>query len=607
MGTALWLQFDEDPFVDSSGQNKEVTNSGVTSAGVFDGSDTLTIDKANVWNPGGGEFAADLRVAHVNTNGIQTYIGQFEDANNNWCLRHIPNNGVNFFYKRNGQTVMNLSGASGEITDTNEHHVAVSQADDTYKLFLDGAIVAELPTTLVGGTPLIDSDLYVGSVSGASDWFNGTAANLRMSKGTQRFINQFTPQTSGSYETDSNTHLLITFTTTGGPEDEAEAGLAVWNPEQVIHGNRDVGTRIVRFGDFSGYFPGTQDGFAPYAIQIPDHPNWNIGDDDFTLEARVRPLSHFNWAGIIHQSTRWYWYIDSAGKLNLYIEDGGPPTFSMQSSGTVPLDEWSHIALTRTLGPTGGGNEPLDIYMHPDGPVSGTFLTVGGCVGWDCMNNGIFDGTPNDSTYVEMLSDDNIRVTFDSPAFIGTSTQIKVHTRGRATGSPGSAMDVRLYSDGVSLDGSDNVSYPLGSFANRTSTFSVAKTYAQLTNLEVRLYGGAPSFEDEISELEVEIVGPTQGLPIPVGIGQVWRMYINGIIQNTTTENFTIPNLSGPFWVGRGTSPVDLFHGFMDQLRLFLGKAIWTKDRFWPLDYKYLDEPFTLYVPTYRRRIHSIK
>jgi len=445
----LLLQFDEWPFTDSSGQNKTITVSGATWAdsvsgygkGVFNGSAYLQVAKANTLSPVNPDWEIDFIIKHSSLGGSQTYYGKYDDSNNRCHLQHINGTGIEFLFRFGGVDLVSLTGT--EITDTDEHHIALTKEGDTFRLFLDG--ILEDSDVYEFGNELIDSDIFIGQDGNTANYYSGTMRKFRIST-TTRFVNTFSPDFDiySVYETDANTHLLINFGT--DIEDEAQAGLPIWNPVQVTRGGVDTGLRIFRFGTQCGYFPGSQDGFTPYSLQLPDHSNWYINDKDFTLDAWLYPLSHFNYAGLMLQNTRWYWYIDSAGKLNFYIQDG-LATFSLQTSGTVPLNEWSHAALTRSLEVTGAGNT-----------------------------------------------------------------------------------------------------------------------------------------------------------------GQVWRMYIKGIKQVQTAENFNIPNLTGPMWIGRGTSDTDLYHGYMDELRLLINKAVWTENEFWPYDYPYFSEAIVhRYRRIQRRRIHSIQ
>ena len=565
----------------------------------------LQIDKANVLQPNTENWEVDLIVEHTILAGQQTYYGQYEDANNRCKLEHVEGYGLHFLYRYNGTDLISLSGAAGEITDIDEHHVALSKAGNTFRLFLDGVNIAETTYTF-SGSELIDSDIFIGQDGNSDNYFNGIMNTFRISN-TTRFTQDFIPDMSGTYETDEFTQLLINFSGTS-PIDSAEAGLSVWNPGQVIWGNRDVGTRIVRFGDLCGYFSGTQDGFAPYSVQLADHPNWYLADDDFTLEGWVRPLSHFNYAGIIHQNTRYQLYIDSAGKLNWYVEDGGPPLLTMQSSGTVPLDEWSHLALTRSLEPTAAGDKDAEI-LFISGPCVGAYgqakiaQSITPTEDWIVFDIEVDVVERGSAThgFARIYTDTGGNA--DSGTILAESPEVDVSGAPTLTRFP--------IPSGVSL--SSGVTYWIVFYG--TTVGKVNLDGIQFTRTGSSVYAGGGLQADFSSNdpgtnwqnnptLDVcylKLFGLT-GATI-----QVWRMYINGVIQAITRESVTMPNLTGPFWVGRGTSTNDLFHGYMQQLRLFIGKAIWTEDEFWPYDYKYQDEPVGLYVPVYRRRIHSIK
>lgn len=144
------------------------------------------------------------------------------------------------------------------------------------------------------------------------------------------------------------------------------------------------------------------------------------------------------------------------------------------------------------------------IYIVPDEKVSpAVWAKYGSCTDYDCINDGILGGTPDDSTGLFVL-DDFIRAGFENPSFQGSCLEIHVITRVRNTfGSDG--VEITLYSDGASSDGSDDWT-PGTSYANRVSKFSVSKTAAQLTSLEVRFDSLSGSNDDEVSEIEVCLV-----------------------------------------------------------------------------------------------------
>ncbi len=150
--------------------------------------------------------------------------------------------------------------------------------------------------------------------------------------------------------------------------------------------------------------------------------------------------------------------------------------------------------------PAEGGN--YFILPNEDVTLNGSFFGSG--VGyWDRLDSGIDSGTPDDGNGVVGLDGDNWRFGFANPSFAGTSSEIIVRVRANGTGDGRTFL--RLYSDGSSSDGTGSWEAPIGSYGNYEKSFAVAKTAAQLTNLEV--YIRADDYDDDwISEIEVEIV-----------------------------------------------------------------------------------------------------
>ena len=143
--------------------------------------------------------------------------------------------------------------------------------------------------------------------------------------------------------------------------------------------------------------------------------------------------------------------------------------------------------------------------MLPDGDVL-TMSTFGsGSANWDRINSGIDSGTPDDTNGVTGLDGDRWRGTFTSPSYAGDSVTIRVRFRARnQTGSDG--VKVTLYSNGSTSDGQSGFFFPSGSWADFEEDYTIAKSAAELTSLEVRIDSFSGSFDDEISEFEVEIL-----------------------------------------------------------------------------------------------------
>ncbi len=149
------------------------------------------------------------------------------------------------------------------------------------------------------------------------------------------------------------------------------------------------------------------------------------------------------------------------------------------------------------------------VYILPDETVSGSIGSTGcGGVKHNCVNSGINSGAPTDGSFLSG-QDDNQRFGFTIPDFEGTCTEIIVHFRGRNDGD-NFDFNVTLYSDGSSSDGTEGVFVNSASYSNYAApAYSIAKTAAQLTSVEVNMFLTSGSFDGYISEIEVEIVGVT--------------------------------------------------------------------------------------------------
>jgi len=649
------------------------------SAGIFDGTSDLEINKSNSLTLAGNEnWEVDTIIEHADLTGTQMYYSQYDDANNRCHLGHVNGSGLEFLFRYGGVDLISLTGT--EITDADRHHVALSKEGDTFRLFLDGINVAE--TTYSFGNELIDSNIFIGQDGNSTNYFVGNMLTFRISN-TTRFINIFSPDMSGSFIRDEDTQLLINFNGTT-VSDEAQAGVSLWNPTQVTRGNVDTGLRVYRFGNQCGYFPGSQDGFYPYSLRVGDNPNWNIGDREFTLDTWLYPLSHFNYAGIMLQNTRWYWYMGSAGKLHFYIEDG-PATFTMDTSGTVPLNEWSHCALTRRTenfidgvsvdtdgeevllyspdlaykfeenlnDSSGGGNAASFVngslsyvngyngkavqgelltnkyinspyasfgptfslgdgftvsfwYEMPAGQLRDYHINNWRNNIWFYGQSGINDRSVFinfDDEGIGPVPSDNIwlrATTWGTNAYHTYNFKRDVNTWFHITVvwlQTNGGVDTKLYVDGALIGSQSIGAVNLSTVTQHVIMNNEAANASPIGKLDEFMIWDRPLSDDEITIL-----------PTGTGSSQVWRMYIKGIRQIETVRDFTIPNLTGPMWIGRGTTDSDLYHGYMDELRLLLNKAVWTEDEFWPFDYPYFSEAIVhRYRRMHRRRIHSIQ
>ncbi|MDP6584002.1 MAG: hypothetical protein QF535_05055, partial [Anaerolineales bacterium] len=147
-------------FTDSSSSahtitaNGDVTNSRAqkkigSSSIKFDGTgDYLSLADSSDWNIfGSGNWTTETWVKLDNHSQAEHLFGQYASGTSKWEIAHNgagTNNGLSFGLKIGsgaGSWVIDsgyASGGSGEITDTDWHHVALVKNSTTYTLYLDG-------------------------------------------------------------------------------------------------------------------------------------------------------------------------------------------------------------------------------------------------------------------------------------------------------------------------------------------------------------------------------------------------------------------------------------------------------------------------------------
>ena len=120
-------------------------------------------------------------------------------------------------------------------------------------------------------------------------------------------------------------------------------------------GDAQIDTAQSKYGGASGLFDGTGDHLSiPY---VSGEFNWNA--EDYTIEMWVRASSFSDWSNsgfdipmaigqqqATGSSSWWSFGPMDDGKLQFYYFNGG--LVHVESTGTIPVDTWTHIAMTYT-------------------------------------------------------------------------------------------------------------------------------------------------------------------------------------------------------------------------------------------------------------------
>jgi len=204
-------------------------------------------------------------------------------------------------------------------------------------------------TWLINNTWVFGTRVYNNTQS-----LTGYMSDISLTKGSVTRASEFTPPTAPLSSSGTELHIKGT-------------DASIIDKSQVSNlklvGNTTGSTTQVKFTDTkSMYFDGTGD----YALVtgVPD-----LGDD-FTIEAWIYSTATGNAAivgsvdnyGSFSGSGYWNFMRNAGNKLILYIDSG---TYT-QSTSTVPLNQWVHVACTRSSG---------TIYYYIDGTRDSTTVS----------------------------------------------------------------------------------------------------------------------------------------------------------------------------------------------------------------------------------------
>jgi len=133
----------------------------------FDGnSDYLELPDSTDWDicaSNSDNWTIDFWVNHRDHSGWESYIGQYEDANNAWEIHHSDGNGIKFYFNSGASTII-TTGYGGEITDSNWHHIALCKVGSEYAIYKDGIQVNYVNDS---STDTLSGSLRIGDTTGS--------------------------------------------------------------------------------------------------------------------------------------------------------------------------------------------------------------------------------------------------------------------------------------------------------------------------------------------------------------------------------------------------------------------------------------------------------
>lgn len=231
--------------------------------------------------------------------------------------------------------------STGTISTNTWTHVALTRASGTLRLFINGTIDGTGSFTVndnLGG-------LVIGSLSDGATLFPGYIDEFRLSKGIARYTANFTPSAS-PFTPDANDVALLHM------DAITAAVVDVKGHSFTTNGSAFISSRQKKFG-VSALSLGKYE--SGYIVAANDTGN-SMGTGDFTVEAWIYVEARSsNGSGIFDslpiggagaRNNSYFFYTDSIGRLTLFSATATVLT----STGAVPLNTWTHVAMTRASG-----------------------------------------------------------------------------------------------------------------------------------------------------------------------------------------------------------------------------------------------------------------
>jgi hypothetical protein len=331
----------------------------------FDGSgDYLQLSHTGTLQLGSSDFCIEAWVyinAHKNYNYILSYGFSLQVA--------VGSSGYfqTWFNDTDNSNTYITCNSTSNLSTNSWNHVAISRDGNNLQCYVNG--IRESTTDVTGVTFYSSNPTYaprIGDWGGGNFSFDGYISDLRVVKGTaSRTGASFTPPTA-PLTAITNTSLLLSGTDAHVIDKSQVSNLKLVgdaaSTSALTSGSTPPYIGAAWAGTSAVYFDGTGD--RALTTGAPD-----LGDD-FTIEAWIYSTATGN-AGIVGSldnygsfggSGYWGFMRNASNKLILYIDNG---TYT-QSTSTVPLNQWVHVACTRSSG---------TIYYYIDGTRDSTTVS----------------------------------------------------------------------------------------------------------------------------------------------------------------------------------------------------------------------------------------
>lgn len=237
-----------------------------------------------------------------------------------------------------GEGSMNLASPNDVIRMYEWQHIALVRSNGVMRQYHNGEPLG-FSTNSNTFTPTTFS---IGS-AGAARYFQGYMSNFSIKHGVADYTSAFTPPTSPLTAV-TNTSLLTCQSPTIVDNSSNAFTITANGNSQPSSVNPFDG----RPTTYSGYFDGSGD-----YLSVANDAAFALGTNDFTIEFFVYPTNVSSTQTIFAKSNGGFGpflFQNASGAGRIYISSAGSSwnLASAVSTGSIPINTWTHIALTRS-------------------------------------------------------------------------------------------------------------------------------------------------------------------------------------------------------------------------------------------------------------------
>jgi len=587
----------------------------------FDGTGDFLSFPSNLRTAMGGGFAGNLTTmeAWIYTSTSGTIIGRYDAiAENGRFYWAVSSNNLTFLWTINAGEASSVSSTGSLVRSNQWNHVAITidattASSSIINMFINGALSNTFTSqNLSGQTAFAPSNPpAIGIATAASSAFLGYISNFRFVTGSLIYTASFIPPTA-PLTAISGTSLLT-----------CQSNRLLDNSTNNFTVTKNGDVSVSNFGPFaetdlitgSGYFDGTGD-----YLDIA-HNSALTPSGDFTIEF---------WAYSLSSSGTQEWYSKGFG-IQIYVASSAwAVALSSSNSGTyfmnegnisVVINKWTHIAVTRS------GNS---YRFFVDGVQSGSTVTNASApsTGTDVLRLGAWSGggflitgymsnvrfvngtalytsafTPPTSPLTAVANTSLLtlqsRFGENNNRFVDTSGMNSIVTKfanaTQGTFSPFSQTGWSNYFDGTtdSLTQATNTSYGFGTgnftiefwlYLNSTGLQTVYShlTSASSTNPHIYVSGSIRYYTASADRITGSSLNTSQWYHIALSRASgSTRLFINGTQSGSTYTDgndygSTAPLGIGTYWDGGSPVTSNTLFGYMSNLRVVKGSAVYT-------------------------------